>query len=210
MRYPSRISACRRELNSHEAAKPRSALHLPQRTAIATPQAREPTRSRTTLLSTIEVDGNYLLPSHRAGRAHHALSTGYQSVGGAAELSTSTVPKLLRAVGKNAWRARVASAERDASVVHHLEKQGTGTLTTALQPQQRCLTRRSSRAPTAGHAGPVGGTLYIFANRARASHRWCRLTSNVRQHKLQFPRPTSAQLLQAMQMRIHGFAQQSQ
>jgi len=47
----------------------------------------------------------------------------------------------------------------------------------------RCLTPRSSRAPTAGHAGPVGGTLYIFANRARASHRWCRLNSNVRRHK---------------------------
>ena len=45
---------------------------------------------------------------------------------------------------------------------------------------QRCLTPRSSRAPTACHAGPAGGTRYIFAIRARASHRWCRLNSNVR------------------------------
>ena len=44
------------------------------------------------------------------------------------------------------------------------------------------LTPRSSRAPTAGHAGPVGGTRYIFANRARASHRWCQLSSNVSPH----------------------------
>ena len=45
---------------------------------------------------------------------------------------------------------------------------------------KRGLTPRSSRAPTAGHAGPAGGTLYIFASRARASHRRCRLNSNVR------------------------------
>ena len=48
----------------------------------------------------------------------------------------------------------------------------------------RCLTPRSSRAPTACHAGPAGGTQYIFASRARASHRRCRLNSNVRQHDM--------------------------
>ena len=47
----------------------------------------------------------------------------------------------------------------------------------------RCLTPRSSRAPTAGHAGPACGTRYILASRARASHRRCRLNSNVRSHK---------------------------
>ena len=46
----------------------------------------------------------------------------------------------------------------------------------------RGLTPRSSRAPTACHAGPASGTRYIFAVRARASHRWCRLNSNVRPH----------------------------
>ena len=44
------------------------------------------------------------------------------------------------------------------------------------------LTIRSSRAPTAGHQARSGGTRYIFASRARASHRWCRLNSNVRHH----------------------------
>ena len=48
---------------------------------------------------------------------------------------------------------------------------------------RRGLTPRSSRAPTAGHAGPAGGTLYIFASRARASHRRCLLNSNVRPHQ---------------------------
>ena len=46
-----------------------------------------------------------------------------------------------------------------------------------------CLTPRSSRAPTACRAGPAGGTRYIFAIRARASHRRCRLNSNVRRHQ---------------------------
>ena len=48
----------------------------------------------------------------------------------------------------------------------------------------RCLTPRSSRASTAGHAGPAGGKRYIVASRARASHRRCRFNSNVGQRNL--------------------------
>ena len=48
---------------------------------------------------------------------------------------------------------------------------------------QQSLTPRSSRAPTAGHQAPATSTLYIFCGRGLASHRRCRLTSNVRQHK---------------------------
>ena len=57
----------------------------------------------------------------------------------------------------------------------------------------RCLTPRSSRAPTACHAGPAGGTRYIFASRACASHRRCRVNSNVRQRKVRVVacRPTA-------------------
>jgi hypothetical protein len=44
------------------------------------------------------------------------------------------------------------------------------------------LTPRSRRAPTAGHQAPATGTLYIFCARGLASHRRCRLTSNVRPH----------------------------
>ena len=58
-----------------------------------------------------------------------------------------------------------------------------GSLPACAQCAQRCLTPRSSRAPRACHAGPAGGTRYIFATRARASHRWCRLNSNVRQRR---------------------------
>ena len=48
---------------------------------------------------------------------------------------------------------------------------------------QRRLTPRSSGAPTAGHQARSGGTRYIFASPGLASHRWCRLNSNVRHHK---------------------------
>jgi len=47
----------------------------------------------------------------------------------------------------------------------------------------RGLTPRSRRAPTAGHQAPATGTLYIFCARGLASHRRCRLTSNVRRRR---------------------------
>jgi len=46
-----------------------------------------------------------------------------------------------------------------------------------------CLTPHSTGRATAGHLGPVGGTLYIFANRAKASCLRAPVNSNVRQHK---------------------------
>ncbi len=47
------------------------------------------------------------------------------------------------------------------------------------------LTPRSSRAPTAGHQAQASGTVYIFRGLGLASHRWCRLSSNVRHHNRQ-------------------------
>jgi hypothetical protein len=44
------------------------------------------------------------------------------------------------------------------------------------------LTPRSSRAPTAGHQAQATGTVYIFRGLGLASHRWVRLSSNVRPH----------------------------
>ena len=58
--------------------------------------------------------------------------------------------------------------------------------------QKRSLTPRSSRAPTAGHQAPATGTVYIFCARGLASHRWCRLTSNVRRRKSHLPHLSSA------------------
>ena len=72
-----------------------------------------------------------------------------------------------------------SSAERQAPCACQSE---FSTLSHRINMAERCLTPRSSRAPTACHAGPAGGTRYIFAIRARASHRRCRLNSNVRPH----------------------------
>ena len=66
---------------------------------------------------------------------------------------------------------------------------------------QWCLTPRSSRAPTACHAGPAGGTRYIFATRARASHRWCRLNSNVRRQMAPTSLRTSRNILASSRAR---------
>jgi hypothetical protein len=51
--------------------------------------------------------------------------------------------------------------------------------------EERCLTPRSSGAPTAGHQARAGGTRYIFASPGLASCRCRPLNSNVRPH--QFP-----------------------
>ena len=53
----------------------------------------------------------------------------------------------------------------------------------------RCLTPRSSRAPTASPQARSGGALYIFASPGLATHRRCRLNSNVRD-ALHKPRAT--------------------
>ena len=45
---------------------------------------------------------------------------------------------------------------------------------------RRCLTPRSSGAPTAGHQARSGGTRYIFASPGLASCRWRPLSSNVK------------------------------
>ena len=50
--------------------------------------------------------------------------------------------------------------------------------------EQRCLTPRSSGAPTAGHQARPGGTRYIFASPGLASCRCRPLSSNVRPHEM--------------------------
>ena len=93
MWLPIRISACRRELNSHKAAEPQDESHLPQLSATAAHQAdaRGPAKCRTRFTGSTAASTNYLQPSNLTGRAHIASSKGFQSVGGAAELSNSAV-----------------------------------------------------------------------------------------------------------------------
>jgi hypothetical protein len=53
---------------------------------------------------------------------------------------------------------------------------------TAEHARECGLTTRSTGRATAGHLGPVGGTQYIFANRAKASCLRAPVNSNVRPH----------------------------
>jgi len=85
----------------------------------------------------------------------------------------------------------LSETQRKQQWFPYLQRPSSGTLLSCLT---RCgLTSRSSRAPTACHAGPAGDTRYIFASRARASRRWCRLNSNVRPHNQQLWRAVQNQ-----------------
>ncbi len=68
---------------------------------------------------------------------------------------------------------------------------------------ERCLTPRSSGAPTAGHQGPAWGTRYIFPVRALASCRWRPLSSNVRH-------PRNAASLGQQEVRLSAGMEQPQ
>ena len=84
--------------------------------------------------------------------------------------------------GLNTWRATVGSAERAAPSAGHEEEHCLSRPAASARSTQRSLTPRSNRAPTAGHQAPATGTVYIFCRRGLASHRRCRLNSNVRPH----------------------------
>ena len=129
MRLSSKISACRRELNSHNAALPRA-----------------------TGLSWRNVEAIGLRRN--------------QSVPGFS---------LLRGTGGSTSTSGLGAA--------YLGGVFRGWLTASAFEAHRCLTPRSSRAPTAGHQARSGGTRYIFASPGLASHRRCRLNSNVRRQK---------------------------
>ena len=64
-----------------------------------------------------------------------------------------------------------------------------GRMHTPAAPPKCGLTPRSTGPATAGHLGPVGGTRYIFANRAKASCLRGPVSSNVDRNKLAFRQP---------------------
>ena len=90
MRYPSKDSACRRELNSHDAAKPRAPGRLQNRTPQQASPARGQAESQTTLLqpgrgkASAAANRNYMEPQCHIEPAHCVGSSGVQSVRGAA------------------------------------------------------------------------------------------------------------------------------
>ena len=152
----SKVSACRRGPNSHNAAQPRASGHSRQRAWLQAPV--EPVRKEQA-------------PVPRPfARMLRCIGPLYR-LEAAPTLPQESVPRH--------GPQRAAAAPGAA----HQGQRFFGWLPPVLHYARRCLTPRSSRAPTACHAGPAGGTRYIFATRARASHRWCRLNSNVRQRR---------------------------
>ena len=78
-------------------------------------------------------------------------------------------------------QARIRTLPRTRCFSRTISSAAAGQDLLAFRPECS-LTPRSSGAPTAGHQGPVRGTVYIFSARALASCRRHSLTSNVRRH----------------------------
>ena len=89
MRYASRSSACRRGLNSHEAAEPREVRRSLLR---ATPPASsecELTEQRSRVMSRAVTSGNYMVPPCQIEPSRCEGCPAVQSVRGAAAASTA-------------------------------------------------------------------------------------------------------------------------
>ena len=177
MRHSSGVSAFRRELNSHNAAEPQAPSQSQLR---ARPQAPvESARERQAPSPSPFTNGLQCIGSQcrfgelGQGQARAAIAAMvFSRCMGLLKLLQESVPRSgPQRAAAGVWRRSPKGAKFFAS------------LAASAHRAQRCLTPRSSRAPTACHAGPAGGTRYIFAIRARASHRRCRLNSNVRQRR---------------------------
>ena len=106
-------------------------------------------------------------------------STGFQSVRRAAAVSRAGIGPS-PCGGLNAWPPTVNSAEREARRRAKRSNRALADPPSTVTARSAGLTPRSSGAPTAGHQGPVRGTVYIFSARALASCRRRPLSSNVR------------------------------
>jgi len=182
----SRVSAFRRALNSHKKAEPRRGSKRGRQGQV---RAFKGLRSRYMDVAVSETARGQRWRAAKYQRLGAAMPHRTTELRGNARVSVSSWGRrgqrswhvhhrcrrledvacylLLRRSGRHPWLARKEIAKIHSSP-------------TTKQP---CLTPRSKGAPAAGHQGPVGGTRYIFANRALASHRWRPLSSNVRPHK---------------------------
>jgi len=118
------------------------------------------------------------------------------------ELPGPALPRLRAVKGRGsmaACSATVASAEWQGAVAGHQKLRSRRR--SRLSRAGRGLTLRSRRGPAAGHQARATGTVYIFCGSGLASHRWSRLTSNVR------PRETRRAMLQQSQ-RLSAWTEQ--
>ena len=186
MQYASRVSAVRRELNSHEAASPQYSASVDALIRIGTRRSHGAEREDLKLRAEVQLTGQHPAPRNRktgARRCHarhhtapdapikgkrsgHGRQEAHFAKSSAAALQTNT------ATFFPAEQERRSSPPARATSPWQSIVRGSSA--------RRCLTLRSRRGPTAGHQARSGGTRYIFTSPGLASCRRSRLTSNVR------------------------------
>jgi hypothetical protein len=154
MRYLSRISAWRRELNSHEAAEPRDDRRLPNDNAIAALRARKTVMDRTRFLSISAANRNDLRPSHNSGRPYCKPNMCFQSVGGAAERGTSCVAHVFarrrqEPVAGQAWQRGAGGFSAATQITVHLQA-GHRSASIAALPNPSLKRSANGRPPGPG------------------------------------------------------------
>ena len=125
------------------------------------------------------------------------------SVRRAAAAKVCAVAKLCATAAPNTKPPSAVGAEREAvKLARQSITPGCSAASIALGTwSHRCLTPRSTGAPTAGHQARAGGTRYIFTVPGLASCRRRPVTSNVRRqsaiippgHHREQPEPSAAQ-----------------
>ena len=175
VRWVSKVTACRRELNIHETAQSREPSYR---------WARGPTHNEAPVFSQVQVRS----ARRRTGitwcrSAKSNLPTARESLLsiGLVRLLPPRLPlALVNCCGLKVQLATAGSAEREAPGACHKKLQGLGSPSAVAHRSQRCLTPRSSGAPTAGHQARSVAR-YILHSPGLASHRRRPLSSNVRQ-----------------------------
>ena len=155
MQFSSRISAFRRELNSHDAAEPQEAA-CPQKRAAQARTSEEPSN----LIGPehgpgqrgSQQESNYLEPQCHIEPTHCVGSSGFQSVRRAAVASSEASGfGPVRRLGNTSRQGRQFSAASGRACRRGPRgKQGPGRPIAGARGAQRCLTLRSKGAPTAG------------------------------------------------------------
>jgi len=184
MQYASRVSACRRELNSHKEAQLRKATQL--RTHLQCLGSRN---SRVVDLQAMllqlrrrakgQAKVNDMAPLCQIDLPICVATTGLQPVRGTAANSCAFSPYRrwrLEDVLRNCRTRRAGGNRCSPSGAPGLAQGQTPWARQA----QLCLTPRSRRGPTASHQARATGTQYIIRGPGLVACRWSRLNSNVR------------------------------
>ena len=189
MQYASRISACRRGLSGHEAAKPREHGCPQERGRQQASSERGQAENQTTLLqpsrgeASAAANKNYLEPLCYIEPAHCVGSSGVQSVGGAAAVRAAAFShgQLRRRLEYAARHGR----QRGAGGAWYVPRGVTGPWQAHRQCSSGAALPNHSLKRSANGRPPGPGRWYAvhFHRPGLASCRRRPLSSNVRQRK---------------------------